>query len=208
MATSSLSVRTRNNWLVDVGLLASAVLAGLSGIYFLFVPTGGYRGGRNPWAHVQILFDRRTWDVVHTWAGVAMIVVAGFHLALHWQSVVNMASRAWNELTGCSVGLSARGRWNLFLDVVVALSFLLAAASALYFLFFLEGRAGGATVFGLGREAWDLIHTWSGVTLIASAAIHFAIHWKWVTKVARRMLVRGGLVSAEQGRAQAAQGRL
>ena len=28
-----------------------------------------------------------------------------------------------------------------------------------------------------------MIHTWSGVTLIVAAVIHFAIHWRWVTKV-------------------------
>jgi hypothetical protein len=29
-------------------LIISAVAAAFSGIYFLFLPTGGYQGGRNP----------------------------------------------------------------------------------------------------------------------------------------------------------------
>jgi hypothetical protein len=41
------SPQTRNNWFVDAGLFASGLLAALSGLYFLALPTGGYRGGRN-----------------------------------------------------------------------------------------------------------------------------------------------------------------
>jgi hypothetical protein len=57
----------------------------LSGIYFLFVPFGGYRGGRNPVYGVTILFSRHAWDGLHTWSGVLMIAAAVFHLTIHWQ---------------------------------------------------------------------------------------------------------------------------
>jgi hypothetical protein len=48
------------------------------------------------------------------------------------------------------------------------------------------------------RTAWDLIHTWPGVALIAAAIIHFVIHWNWVTKVTAKML-RGLSPSGKPG---------
>jgi hypothetical protein len=42
-----------------------------------------------------------------------------------------------------------------------------------------------------GRTTWDLIHTWSGVILGIAGLIHFAIHWKWVIKVSRKILPPG-----------------
>jgi len=45
---SNVSGVTRRNWWIDLSLFSSAILASLSGIYFLFLPVGGYQGGRNP----------------------------------------------------------------------------------------------------------------------------------------------------------------
>jgi hypothetical protein len=42
-------------------------------------------------------------------------------------------------------------------------------------------------MFLFSRLIWDVIHTWSGVAMIAAAALHFAIHWKWAVKVTRKM---------------------
>ena len=87
---SRVSSQTRRNWWIDAGLFLSAALASISGIYFLFLPVGGYQGGRNPWYGVKIMFTRQTWDLLHTWAGAALIVIAAVHLSLHWYWVVNI----------------------------------------------------------------------------------------------------------------------
>lgn len=191
MKTShQISKQTRNNWLVDAGLFAAGIAVAVSSVYFLFLPDGGYRGGRNPYYDLQILFDRHTWDDIHTWAGIGLISIAIVHLVLHWPWVVNMARRTWNELTGRCGCMNSRGRWNLVLNTVVALSFLLAAISSLYFLFFPGGRGQPDPMIWLSRSTWDMLHTWAGVTWISATVIHFAIHWKWVTKVTGKMLRR------------------
>jgi len=184
---NTVSKHTRNNWLIDAALFSSAVIAALSGIYFLFLPVGGYQGGRNPWAGIQILFTRHTWDDLHMWGGVIMIAAAAIHLTVHWSWVVNMTRRAFKEITGRNRQMNARGRWNLILNAVVAFSFLLAALSSLYFLFAPGGHGTTDAMILFSRITWDLIHTWAGVTLIAAAVLHFAIHWKWVTKVTRNL---------------------
>ena len=191
MKTSNqISTQTRNNWLVDAGLFTAGIAVALSSIYFLFLPSGGYRGGRNPYYNLQIIFDRHTWDDLHTWAGVALIAIAVIHLTLHWSWVVNMIRRSFNELAGRCGCMNSRGRWNLILNAVVALSFVLAAVSSLYFLFFPGGRSQPDPMFLLSRSAWDILHTWAGVIWIIATVIHFAIHWKWVTKVTGKLVRR------------------
>jgi len=187
--TNTVSLQTRNNWLLDAGLLFSGLLALLTGIYFLYLPTNGYAGGRNPAFNRYLLFDRHTWDDLHTWGGLAMILIATVHLAWHWSWVVNMARRVMNELSGKCGCMNARGRWNLILNAIVAISFLIAAVSGLYFLLFVPVH-GSAYALGIlfSNSTWDVIHTWSGVIFALGAMVHFGIHWKWVTKVTRKVV--------------------
>jgi hypothetical protein len=117
-----------------------------------------------------------------------MIAAAIIHLAIHWPWMVSMARRTWNELTGKCGCMNARGRWNLILNSLVASSFILTALSGVYFLFVPSGRWAADPGLLFSRITWDLIHTWAGVTLIAAVLIHLAIHWKWVTKVTRKMI--------------------
>jgi hypothetical protein len=188
MVPQAVSKQTQKNWWVDATLFSSAIIAALSGIYFLFLPSGGYRGGRNSLYNVQILFTRQTWDDLHTWGGLAMIVAAIIHLTIHWPWMVNMARRTFNELTGKCGCMNARGRWNLLLNIVVGLSFLLTAISGIYFLFVPGGRGATDPMNLFTRTTWDLIHTWAGIVLISAAVTHFAIHWKWVIKVTSKMV--------------------
>jgi hypothetical protein len=188
MSTQTVSKQTQKNWWIDATLLSSAVIAALSGIYFLFLPNGGFQGGRNPMYNVQILFARQTWDDLHTWGGIAMIAAVTIHLATHWSWVVGMVRRTWNEMTGQCGCMNPRGRWNLILNTVVAISFGLTAVSGVYFLFVPGGRWVADPIILFSRSTWDLLHTWAAVVLIIAAIIHFTIHWKWVTKVTRNML--------------------
>jgi len=186
---------TLRNWWIDAVLFGSALIASLSGLYFLYFPSGGYQGGRNPYYNIQVFFSRHTWDDLHMWGGVVMIAVAMIHLILHWSWVVNMTRRMLKDLTGKNGKMNWRGRLNLLLNVVVGFSFLLAAISGVYFLFVPGGRGAVDPMFLFSRITWDLIHTWAGVTLIAAGVIHFAIHWRWVVNVATSISKR--LISRE-----------
>jgi hypothetical protein len=189
MIASTISKPTQRNWWINAALFSSAIVAMLSGIYFLFLPSGGYQGGRNPFYGVQILFSRQTWDDLHTWGGVAMIMAALIHLIIHWSWVTGMARRLKRELTGQAGTMNAHGRWNLILNLVVGSSFLITALSGVYFLFIPGGHKVVDPLFLFTRSTWDLLHTWAGITLIISAILHLAIHWKWVTKVTGKMFV-------------------
>ncbi len=190
-----ISMQTRLNWLIDAAVFVGGILAGLSGVYFLYLPSGGYQGGRNPMYGVTILFERHTWSDVHTWGGVLMIVAIAVHFAIHWEWVKRMGRRMVSALFAQGGGLSRGAKFNVAIDVLVALSFLVCAVSGIYFLFAPSGGFQGGSNPGwdpgilFSRTTWDLIHTWSGVILSAAAVVHFAIHWRWVRNVTVRFFL-------------------
>jgi len=99
--------------------------------------------------------------------------------------VSNTAKRMWKAMTGKGALMNRRGYFNVVTDLVVAVSFLLAAVSAVYFQFVPGGRGAADPMLLLSRTTWDLIHTWAGVVMVMAAVVHFAIHWKWVVKVTK-----------------------
>jgi hypothetical protein len=186
-----MSRQTRANWLIDAAVFGGGLLAALSGIYFLFLPSGGYRGGRNPAYGIEILFARHTWSDLHLWTGVLMIVAVALHFAIHWRWVKMMARRMVTALGNGGSNMSRGAKLNLALDAIVAASFLICALSGIYFLFTPGGggHSGTSTIWLFDRTTWDMLHTWSGVVLISSATVHLAIHWRWVKNVTNKFFV-------------------
>ena len=188
---SRVSNQTRNNWLIVFVLTVSGLLVTFSTFYFLFLPSNGYQGGRNPAYGLVIIFSRTTWDLIHTWAGVVMIAIAAIHIPLHWSWILTMTKRIFKIILGQCQGMNARGQFNLIVNGAIGISGLIAAISSLYFLFF-PGSQGGnvlSTTLVFSRATWDVIHTWSGVIMIAAVILHFSIHWRWILKVARKLLI-------------------
>ena len=189
------AVRGRNKWLLFAVVFLSGLVAALSGVYFLFVPSGGYQGGRNPMYGVTILFSRHVWEDLHAWGGVLMIVVAVVHFAIHWRWVKVMSKRTVKALFSRETRLAKGPRLNVAVNLVVAVSFLLTAVSGIYFLFapsggFQGGRnPGWDPMFLFSRTTWDLIHTWAGVVFIGAAVVHFWIHWRWIKNTTTRLFL-------------------
>ena len=198
MARRAISAQTRNNWLMGALVALSATLASLSGVYFLYLPSNGYQGGRNPYHNLTVLFSRETWDLIHTWGGVIMIAAVLVHLALHWKWVAGMSKKVARAVTGRGSGLNRNGTINVVVDLAVAATFLLTAVSGIYFLFLPGGRDAVDPGILFTRTGWDMIHTWGGVLMIITGIAHLAIHWRWVTKVARHLISAGGTPRASE----------
>jgi hypothetical protein len=174
--------------LIDAALFLGAVVSSISGIYFLFFPVGGYQGGRNPMYGITVLFQRETWDNLHTWFGIGMILAATVHVVIHWNWIINMTKRVIHELIKRERRLNERSRFNVGINMLIGLSFLVTAVSGVYLLFFPGGAHGVADPeFLFNRTTWDLVHTWAGIVMIDAAIFHFAIHWGWVLKVTSKM---------------------
>jgi hypothetical protein len=185
-----ISTQTKQNWMIDAIVFAGAVLSTITGIYFLFLPIGGYQGGRNPTYGLTILFGRSTWDDLHTWGGLLMILAVVIHLAWHWSWVKMMSRRMANTLLGKGSKFSRGAKINVLVDLAIAVGFFLTAVSGIYFLYLPSGYAGGTTPgwdpgFLFSRSTWDMIHTWAAVAMIIAALLHGIIHWRWITKVTR-----------------------
>ncbi|MBL8157032.1 MAG: DUF4405 domain-containing protein [Anaerolineae bacterium] len=183
---NEISAQTRRNWLVDAAVFAGAAAATISSFYFLVIPSGR--------DELIVLLGRETWDDLHTYGGLLMTAAVVIHFALHWSWVKTMTRRVYNLARTGTGRFTSGARTNILIDAVIAISFLLAALSGLYFYFAPEGGyQGGRNLawdpnFLFARPIWDLIHTWSGVVMIAAAVLHFAIHWGWIRKVTTRIL--------------------
>jgi len=87
----------RNAWInliTDATIAVSFFAAALSGIYFLFVPSGRT-------ADPMFLFSRTTWDLLHTWSGILMIIAIVIHFLIHWRWIINVARRMIHPVNAC-----------------------------------------------------------------------------------------------------------
>jgi hypothetical protein len=175
--------KVKNNWWLDISLFIGGVIAIFSGIYFLILPVGGFKGGRNPYYGIQILFDRSTWESLHTWGGVAMILVAIVHFIIHWKWVKGTVKLLAGSIFTKSGAPSASNKRNGLVDGIILISFVLSAISGLYFLFAPEARNDTIIRFLFSPIVWDNLHTWSSVVFISAILVHLVLHWKWIAKV-------------------------
>lgn len=192
-ARIGVSARTRRSWLIDATAFTGGLVSVLTGIYFLFLPSGGYEGGRNPMYGITILFDRHTWENLHTWGSLVMIAAVAVHLVLHWPWVRMTARRVKKALLHKGTLGSGSVKFNIVINALIGISFFICALSGAYFLLAPSGGFQGGSNPNwdpgilFSRTTWDLIHTWSGVLMSAAIVVHFAIHWRWVKQVTRAL---------------------
>ena len=137
---------------------------------------------------IIILFGRHTWGDIHIWAGVAIMALGAIHIPLHWKWIVSMTRRAVKITLGKGK-MNNSTKFNLGVNMLIGLSALISGLSGLYFLL-VPGASHGSIasdpMWLFSRTIWDLIHTWSGVIVIAAATLHLYIHWKWAFKITRK----------------------
>jgi cytochrome b subunit of formate dehydrogenase len=96
--------------------------------------------------------------------------------------------------------MSLKPKWNLLLNSVIAVGFLVTALTGLVFFFGLAGAGyqGGRVAsqsWLLARDAWRSLHDWFGLAMIAGVTVHLVVHWKWIAATVKRNVLgafRGG----------------
>ena len=78
--------RLTYNIILDAFLALCFLLCSISGVYFLLFPHGGTR-------LQTYLFSAITWDLIHTWSGVLMVISAILHFVLHWKWITNITTK-------------------------------------------------------------------------------------------------------------------
>lgn len=71
---------------------------------------------------------------------------------------------------------------NYWVDLVIALAFVLSAVSGIVFLF----PISGSTVVGVSYNIWDQIHIWGSLLMIAGVLAHLVLHWKWLLAMTKK----------------------
>ena len=87
---------------------------------------------------------------------------------------------------------------NYWVDVVIAIAFILSAISGLVFLLPLTTT----TVLGLSFAVWDQLHIWGSLAMISGVLVHLALHWKWVVTMTRKSFAGPGQATKGQTRAR------
>ncbi len=88
-----------------------------------------------------------------------------------------------------------RATVNYWIDVVIAVAFLLSTLTGILFL--LPGLrsvspAGAVTILGVSTLTWHTIHDWSGVIAAAGVIAHVLLHLRWIATMTRRMALPEG----------------
>jgi hypothetical protein len=73
-----------------------------------------------------------------------------------------------------------KGTVNYWVDVAIGLAGVISAASGLVFLLPGDLTAG---ILGVSYQAWNSVHTWSSLALLAGVGAHLVLHWKWMVSM-------------------------
>ena len=190
---NTLSHRTRWNWIVDCSLFVCALLCSVSGLYFLFSPQGGFRGGRNVVSNAFLGLSRGAWKDIHIYAGLLMIAIVVYHIIRHWDWIKCTLSRTWKRMLGVNTNIKSNGWLNVIINLILMITFLISSVSGLYFYLLPHGgqrglQAAQQVIFLFTPFVWRWLHNWIGLALVIAAIIHLALHWGWIVKVTRRLL--------------------
>lgn len=86
----------------------------------------------------------------------------------------------------------SRSKLNYWVDVVIAIAFLISAVSGIVFLLPLGfGSSDNRAALGISYTLWDQLHVWGSLAMIAGVGAHLVLHVKWLVVMTKRM-VGGG----------------
>lgn len=112
---------------------------------------------------------------LHEWLGLAIAVPALFHLIINWEWVIRVVRTAIAKVRATS-------RLNFVVDLAL---FVLAVAVTLSGVLVLPGVAsalGASTV-------WYRVHSAASNATVVVLLAHFALHWRWMWRVLRDLVV-------------------
>lgn len=81
---------------------------------------------------------------------------------------------------------------NYWIDLILAISFVLSAVSGLVYLVPpAPGTPIRTQVLGIGFRFWSDLHTYSGLVMVGGVGLHLVLHWRWMMSMTKKALRRG-----------------
>jgi len=82
---------------------------------------------------------------------------------------------------------TSKARINYYVDIIIAISFVLVALSGLILFFAGSGGYQGGRnpryareTLGFSRLLWKDLHDWGGIVMMGGVFLHLVLHWKWI----------------------------
>lgn len=122
---------------------------------------------------------KATGITLHEWLGVGIAAVLITHILLHWQWVVSITKQFFSKL-------KAEPRINYFVNLAIFASFTTAIFSGLMI------SHSVLPFFGLeaaGSGFWKMLHFTSADVTVWLAALHVALHWRWLVNAVKRYAI-------------------
>jgi len=110
--------------------------------------------------------------ILHQWLGIAVGVLAGYHLIKHWAWVKSVTVRLVK-------GASGKGRLFYLVDAGVMLGLLLMLATGVAISTWLSLPLGN-------YFAWRNVHVAASIATLLLVVLKIGMHWRWVVTVAKR----------------------
>ena len=90
--------KAKTNFVLDAAIMLTFLGEAISGfVLWLVLPSGGYQGGRNAGALQVFIFERAAWKDLHSWLAVTMVAGILLHIVLHWNWIVCMVRKMWQD---------------------------------------------------------------------------------------------------------------
>ena len=87
-----------------------------------------------------------------------------------------------------------KARINYYVDIIIAISFVVAALSGMILFFAGSGGYQGGRnpryaqeVLGVSRLLWKDLHDWGGIIMLGGVFLHLVLHWKWIVCMSRNV---------------------
>ncbi|MBO5860180.1 MAG: DUF4405 domain-containing protein [Alistipes sp.] len=99
--------------IINLAMFAAMVLTSVSGIVLrVIAPLKKSSGVWREFAEWVFQCSRRTWKDIHTWAGIAVVVLLAMHLIFHWGVIDGFCKRHIPN---------AVARWTLYVVLMALL---------------------------------------------------------------------------------------
>ena len=116
---------------------------------------------------------------IHEWLGLALGVVLLVHLTLHWDWVI--------RTTGRMLSRRGRDRFSWLVNLALLVSMTVCILSGILISQVALPRLGFALS---GSGPWRGLHGTTATITLFLVGVHVALRWRWIVRVARRILPR------------------
>ncbi len=163
--------RTERNFWLDMTIFVSLLMTTITGfILWLLIP--------HKLDIVFLGFARSVWVAVHVYSGAVGLAGIVVHIVWHWDWLKALRGRPLNRMP-------EKLRANRVVDRIMWITYITtnvfgAIAWALHF---------GDDIYVV--RVPDRLHVVFGVMWTILAAMHLALHWKWIASTTQRYIVPG-----------------